>query len=427
MAAPIPTPGTTLHFDLSQQEPIPPDGVAAALALMQSGKLHRYGETDGKLSPVSALEAAFAAELGLPYCVALNSCGSSMFVALKSAGVMPGDAVLSNCFTLAPVPGALAHAGARPVLVDVCDDYTIDLDDLARKARSSGAKTLLLSHMRGHICDMTRLSAVCTEHGLALIEDCAHTMGAGWDGRATGTWGQAGCFSLQSYKHANSGEGGLLVTRDPDLAARAILYSGSYMFYAAHGARPDEAVFERWKYSTPNFSLRMGNLPAALALPQLGPVLADRGRRWNQRYHWLSQALAGAPGLQLPERLPKEQFVASSLQFSLPGLGREAIGRFLALCAARGLHIKWFGADEPKGFTSVWQHWRFFGEPQVLPNAERVMAGLCDMRLPLTLSEPDCQAIAAVVHESLALLLPSGGPNQAVAGQGFSRGPGRPG
>lgn len=94
---------------------------------MQSGKLHRYGETDGKLSPVAALEAAFAAELGLPYCVALNSCGSGMFVALKSAGVMPGDAVLSNCFTLAPVPGALAHAGARPVLVDVCDDYTIDL------------------------------------------------------------------------------------------------------------------------------------------------------------------------------------------------------------------------------------------------------------------------------------------------------------
>ena len=340
MTTPTPTPGTTLQLDLSQQEPIPPAGVAAALALMQSGKLHRYGETDGKLSPTAALEAAFAAELGLPYCVALNSCGSSMFVALKSAGVMPGDAVLSNCFTLAPVPGALAHAGARPVLVDVCDDYTIDLDDLARKARSSGAKTLLLSHMRGHICDMARLSAVCTEHGLALIEDCAHTMGAGWDGRATGTWGLAACFSLQSYKHANSGEGGLLVTRDPDLAARAILYSGSYMFYAAHGARPDEAVFERWKYSTPNFSLRMGNLPAALALPQLGPLLADRGRRWNQRYHWLSQALAGAPGLQLPERPAKEQFVASSLQFSLPGLGREAIGRFLALCAARGLHIK---------------------------------------------------------------------------------------
>ena len=66
--------------------------------------------------------------------------------------------------------------------------------------------------------------------------------------------------------------------------------------------------------------------------------------------------------------------------------------------------MKWFGADEPKGFTSVWQHWRFFGEAQVLPNAERVMAGLCDMRLPLTLSEADCLAIAAVVRDSLARL-----------------------
>jgi len=68
--------------------------------------------------------------------------------------VKPGDAVLSNCFTLAPVPGAIAHAGARPVLVDVSDDYTIDLADLEGKAAASGAKTLLLSHMRGHICDM---------------------------------------------------------------------------------------------------------------------------------------------------------------------------------------------------------------------------------------------------------------------------------
>ena len=392
-----------LHIDLSQQEPIPPDGVAAALVLMHSGKLHRYGETDGSTSAASRLEAAFAAELGVRYCVALNSCGSSMFVALKSAGVKPGDAVLSNCFTLAPVPGAIAHAGARPVLVDVCDDYTIDLDDLERKATSSGARTLLLSHMRGHICDMDRLNAICERHGIQLIEDCAHTMGAAWNGRATGTWGRAGCFSLQSYKHANAGEGGLLATNDADLAAQAILYSGSYMFYGAHTARPDEAVFERWKYVTPNFSLRMGNLPAALALPQLGAVLAERGRRWNQRYQWLAQQLQGIAQLSVPARLEKEQYVASSLQFSLSGLTRTGIKGFLERCAQGGVHIKWFGADEPRGFTSVWQHWRYFGEPQSLPNAERVLAGLCDMRLPLTLSEADCVAIGAVIREALAL------------------------
>lgn len=392
-----------LELDLTQQEPIPEPGVQAALALMHNGKLHRYGEVGGKPSEVSALEAEFAAELGVRYCVAMNSCGSTMFVALKAAGVMPGDAVLTNCFTLAPVPGAVAHAGARPVLVDVTDDFTIDLDDLDRKAAASGAKTLLLSHMRGHVCDMAALAAICRRHGVQLIEDCAHTMGAAWDGRATGTWGRAGCFSLQSYKHANSGEGGLLVTDDEDVAARAILFSGSYMLYRSHLARPGDEVFERWKYLTPNFSLRMSNLAAALARPQLGAVLKDRCRRWNERYAWLAQALEGTPHLRLPHRPPKEQFVASSLQFSLVGLSAAQIRQAIAACGDRGLHIKWFGADEPVGFTSAWSHWRFFGgQPQELPQAERVLAGLCDLRLPLTLSADDCQAIAAVIRGALA-------------------------
>lgn len=391
-----------LELDLTQQEAIPPAGVEAALALMASGKLHRYGELGAKPGEVSSLEAEFAAEIGTRYCVALNSCGSAMFVALKAAGVKPGDAVLSNCFTLAPVPGAIAHAGARPVLVDVTDDYTIDVEDLALKAASSGAKTLLLSHMRGHVGDMRALIAVCLRHGVQLIEDCAHTMGAAWDGQPTGTWGRAGAFSLQSYKHANAGEGGLLVTDDEDLAAQAILMSGSYMLWRSHGARPADAVFERWKYLTPNFSLRMGNLPAAVVRPQLGAVLKDRCARWNQRHGWLAAALAGAPHLRLPHRPREEQYVASSLQFSLVGLTHAQMQHVIARCAERGVHVKWFGADEPVGFTSVWTHWRFFGDtPQHLPRAERVLAGLCDLRLPLTLTEADCRAIGRVVHDAL--------------------------
>ena len=391
-----------LELDLTRQEPIPAAGVEAALALMASGKLHRYGETGGKPSEVSALEAEFAKELGVRYCVAMNSCGGAMFVALKAAGVKPGDAVLSNCFTLAPVPGAIAHAGAKPVLVDVTDDCTIDLNDLEHKATASGAKTLLLSHMRGHICDMAALMAICRRHGIQVIEDCAHTMGAAWAGKATGTWGRVGCFSLQSYKHANSGEGGLLATDDEDIAAQAVLFSGSYMLYRSHGARPDDSVFERWKYLTPNFSMRMSNLAAAVVRPQFGASLADRCRRWNERYAWMAAALEGAPHLRLPHRPADEQYVASSIQFSLVDLPREAIERFIAACAERGVHIKWFGADEPVGFSSVWTHWRYFGEAQSLPNAERVLRGLCDMRLPLALTQADCAAIGAIIQAALA-------------------------
>lgn len=396
------TPPRRLELDLTRQEPIPAAGVDAALALMASGKLHRYGEVGGKPSEVSALEEAFARELGARYCVALNSCGSAMFLALKSAGVRPGDAVLSNCFTLAPVPGAIAHAGARPVLVDVTEDYTLSLDDLERKIAASGARTLLLSHMRGHVCDMPALTAICQRHGVQLIEDCAHTMGAAWAGKATGTWGRAGCFSLQSYKHANAGEGGLLVTDDDDIAAQAILYSGSYMLYRSHLSRPADEVFERWKYLTPNFSLRMSNLAAAIVRPQLGAALADRCRRWNERHAWMAAALAHVPHLRLPRRPPQEQFVASSIQFGWTGLPRERIARVVATCADLGVHLKWFGADEPVGFTSVWQHWRYFGEPQSLPTAERVLAGLCDMRLPLSLEQQDCEAIAEVVRYAVS-------------------------
>ena len=394
-----------LQLDLTWQEPIPPAGVQAAMALMDSAKLHRYGETGAKPGEAAALEADFAAEIGMPYCVAMNSCGSTMFAALRCSGVRPGDKVLSNCFTLAPVPGAIAHAGAVPVLVDVTDDLLIDLDDLRRKAQASGAKTLLLSHMRGHICDMEALTAVCAEFGIRLIEDCAHTMGAGWNGKATGTWGIAGCFSLQSYKHANSGEGGLLVTHDADLAAQAVLLSGSYMLYASHVARPGPEVFDRWKYHTPNFSLRMGNLPAALARSQLGEVLNERCARWNQRYHWLHDALIGEPHIRLPLRLPQEQFVGSSLHCSLVDMDRVQMQAAAAACARSGVHVKWFGADEPVGFTSVWQHWRYFGEEQSLPRAQRVLAGLCDLRLPLSLSQTDCEAIGQIIRHAVQSVL----------------------
>jgi dTDP-4-amino-4,6-dideoxygalactose transaminase len=388
-------------LDLTAQEPIPEAGVQAALALLASGKLHRYGEASSVPAEAAQLEAAFAAMLGRRYAVGMNSCGSTMFIALKALGVQPGDTVLSNCFTLAPVPGAVAHAGARLELVDITDDLTIDLQDLARKAATGRARVLLLSHMRGHIADMAALMAICDRHGIAVVEDCAHTMGAGWAGRATGTWGRVGCFSVQSYKHANGGEGGLLVTDDDDIAAQAILYSGSYMHWRAHAVRPADAVFERWKYTTPNFSLRMSNLVAAIVRPQLGALLADRCRRWNQRHGWLAAGLAELPGVQLPRRPADEQYVQSSIQFRLPACSAAQMAAFVAATSAQGVNLKWFGAPEPAGFTSSWSHWRFADADQAVPHAAQVLATLCDLRIPLTLTEADCSRIVATVADAL--------------------------
>ncbi len=390
-----------LDLDLSLPGPIPDEGIARAIDIMQAGKLHRYGEDRTGVPEATALEEDYAQYIGTKYCAALNSCGASMFVALKCVGVKHGDKVLMNAFTLAPVPGAVAHAGAQPVFVDITESYKIDLDDLEHKAKASGAKVLLLSHMRGHICDMDALVAICNRHDLVLIEDCAHTMGAKWKGQFTGTFGAVGCFSLQSFKHINAGEGGLLVTNDPDIAAKAILYSGSYMLYAQHKARPDLSYFEKYRGRIPNFSLRMSNLAAAVARPQIG-LLTDRAELWNARYRRLAVGLNTIQQVRIPPRPADEDYVMSSIQFSVKGLTDTEMEKFLADAAGRGVFIKWFGRKQPVGFTSVHGHWEYVSEKQSMPQSERVLSEVCDMRIPLALPLESCDTIVDVIRHCLA-------------------------
>ena len=393
--APCTADGLWFGKDLSTPEPISEESIERAVALMRSGRLHRYGEQGEGYPEPSLLEQDYADYVGCKYCLAVSSCGAAMFIALKALGVKAGDKVLTSTFTLAPVPGAIAHAGAEPVLVETTADYTTDMADLERKAASSGAKVFLLSHMRGHITDLRAVTDLCNAHGVAVIEDCAHTMGAKWDGKYTGTWGKIGCYSAQTYKHINSGEGGLLVTDDEDVAAQAILMSGCYMMYDQHILKPAADVFERWKYVTPNFSMRMSNLAAALLRPQISQ-LANRGRRWNHIYASLERELAKAPHVAVPARHAKEEFVASSIQFTLD-LQPLQIERFLKECDLRGLYIKWFGVTTPVAFTSNYEHWHYLTSKPDIPKSMGVLNQLMDLRTPLSLTEDDCILIGKIV------------------------------
>ena len=394
--------------DLSASEPIPEEAIARAVALMRSGRLHRYGEQGSGTPEPSLLEQEYAAYVGSKYCVAVSSCGAAMFLALKSLDVKPGDKVLTSSFTLAPVPGAIAHAGASAVLVETRDDYTTDLEDLARKAATSGAKVFLLSHMRGHITDLRTVREICDRHSIALVEDCAHTMGASWEGRPTGTWGHIGCYSSQTYKHINSGEGGLLVTNDDDVAAQVILMSGCYMMYDQHILRPSAEVFERWRYVTPNFSMRMSNLAAALLRPQIA-LLPERSERWNRIYVQLARALGKTVGVVLPVRDPREAFVPSSIQFSLT-LAPDHIQRFVDACAQRGLYVKWFGQPRPIAFTSNYGHWHYLPDQAPMPRSMAVLRQLLDLRTPLTLTPEDCQLIGDIVQAAALIAAASPPP-----------------
>ena len=231
----------TFAKDWGAPDALPEASVAAALDVIRSARLHRYQHADPSTSEVSHLESEFATICNRKYCCAVNSCGSALFLALKGLGVSSGSGVLVNAHTLTPVPSAIVHAQATPVFVESDEMGLLDLRHLASQISAHpGARVLLLSHMRGRVCDMEEVVRICERSGVVLVEDCAHALGSAWGGRPCGTFGVAACFSAQTNKLVNAGEGGLLVTDDDVLAARAVLHSGSYGFCLTHARAPPE-------------------------------------------------------------------------------------------------------------------------------------------------------------------------------------------
>ena len=389
----------TLRFEgsFTQQEPMPEHAIAAAQEVLAHGRLHRYNLAPGEVAETARLEAEFAAFTGARHALAVTSGGYALGTALRALDLPPGAPVLTNAFTLAPVPGAIHAAGLAAVFVETTEALVIDLADLAAKAEASGARVLMLSHMRGHQPDMGALMAVAARHGLTVIEDCAHTMGGSAGGTVSGRHGAVACYSTQTYKHLNSGEGGFLITDDADIAARATLLSGSYMLYERHGAGPEPEAFEPLRDHMPNVSGRMDNLRAAILRPQL-ELLPDRVARWAALHDALEAGLSAVPGVHLVRRDPGLVRVGSSFQMLMPEKSAAWIANYVARCAARGVELKWFGAARAAGFTSTYRHWAYAGAAR-LPRTDRVLAGLLDMRVPLTFSAEDCGVIATILAE----------------------------
>lgn len=391
------------HFTkpFTQQEAIPDEGIERAIEILKSGRIHRYNLVPDELGEVAMLEQDYAAWQEQDYCIATTSGGTAIQLALRAAGVEHGDLILANAYTLAPVPGAIFNVGGKAVLVEIDQNYHIDIIDLEVKAKASGAKFLLLSHMRGHIADMDAVMAIADAHGITVIEDCAHTMGARWNGVRSGNFGHVAAFSTQTYKHMNSGEGGLLTTNDPLIAAKATIMSGSYMLYERHGAGPAPEVFETIRTQMPNFSCRLDHLRAALIRAQM-PHLDENVARWNMLYDTLDRGLRAIPSISLPKRPQSEFYVGSSIQFRVDDLAKEAIPDFLARCAKRGVDLKWFGADRPTAFTSRYDSWEYLDDIPDLPATKQALDKTIDMRVPLTFDADDCALITEIIAEEVA-------------------------
>lgn len=407
--------------DPKSPEEIPAEGIERAVELMRGGRLYRYN-FDGQFATesdredlasepacqVALLEDEFSSLVGHDYAIAVNSCGSAIFMALKAAGVEHGDKVLTNAFTFTAVPSSIVHAGGTPVYVECTDQYVIDVDDLEKQiAAHPNAKCFVISHMRGHIADMERIQKVCDAAGVCLIEDCAHALGCTWrkedinEDIQVGRFGRIACFSSQSYKMLNSGEGGIITTNDDRAAVYCILAAGSYEYlYKKHIARPqNDELFEELKPIVPNFSLRMSNLTAAVIRPQLN-TLQQRIGEYNQRYDQLKKILSKCEHIHVPEYLDRAFRVGDSIQFNLIGMSGEQVEQFLAEVKRRGVGLQIFGRLDNSRYYKNWK-FSFETEPE-LKQTDDIISLACDLRISLTFDKSDIDLLGQVVTDVIA-------------------------
>ena len=380
--------------DLHQAEPIPEDARAEIDALLQSADLFRY--TAPCDAPVSLLEAEFAQVMGSAYALAVSSCSAALFLSLKALDLPREARVLIPGFTFAAVPSAVMHADCLPVLCEVGENYRIDLDDF--RAKLPGVQAVIVSHMRGHTSDMDAIMALCDAAGVPVIEDAAHSLGTLWNGRKIGTIGKIGCFSFQSYKMINAGEGGILVTDDADLVARAIIMSGAY----EHNWRKHPALDEAcalWQNKLPLYNLRMSNLAAAVIRPQL-PQLPRRVTDGLRNHDYVAMKLSASPQVHVPAPLAAETRAPDSIQFNLVGMDDAQIRTFADTASANGVKVQVFGqsTDNARAFWN----WQFIPDLPELPKTRQMLMQACDVRLPVQLKQRDLDAVADVLLNALA-------------------------
>ena len=371
-------------------EPIPEAARAEIERLLTSGDLFRY--TAPENAPVTLLEQEFAAMMGSKYALAVASCSAALFLSLKALDLPKGAKVLIPAFTFAAVPSSVVHAECDPVLVEVSETYRIDMDDFAAKL-TNDIGAVLISHMRGHTSDMDAIMDLADAAGVPVIEDAAHSLGTLWGGRKIGTIGQIGCFSFQSYKLVNAGEGGILITDDAELAARAVIMSGAYEHnWKKHGTDAAlDAAFARWQNQLPLYNTRLSNLSAAIIRPQLDEV-PRRVRDGRANHDYVAARLNGSPWLTVPDALGPEERAPDSIQFNLVGMSDADTAAFAKAAAARGVKVQVFGmsTDNARAFWN----WQFVGGQPDLPQTRTMLMRACDVRLPARLTRADCDAVA---------------------------------
>jgi dTDP-4-amino-4,6-dideoxygalactose transaminase len=266
-------------------------------------------------SEVAAFEAEVAAYLGVKHAIGVNSGTDALIIGLRSLGVKPGDEVITTPFSFFATAEAISNVGATPVFVDIEEEsFNIDPDAI-EAAITPRTKALLPVHIYGRPAAMGQIMAIADQHGLKVLEDCAQSFGARYQGRHTGAIGHLGAFSFYPTKNLGAfGDGGLITTNDDGVAELARMLG-------AHGSK------KRYHNVMLGYNSRLDAMQAALLRVKL-----PRVDQWNAtriatatRYN---QLLAEAPGVITPALAAGHVFHQYTVR--LPGANRDAVQQRMA-------------------------------------------------------------------------------------------------
>lgn len=345
---------------------------------------------------VARFEKAMAEYKGVRHAVAVNSCTAALHLSCLTSGLRPGDEVITSSLTFCATVNAIIHSGATPVLADV-DPLTQNLSPTDVEARiTEKTKAILPVHFAGRPCDMDSLRRIALRHNLILIEDCAHAIETEYRGQKAGTFGKCAALSFYATKNLVTGEGGMLLTNDDEIAARAKMLALHGMSKDAWKRFSDDG-YQHYDVVEIGFKYNMMDLQAAIGLHQLHRLESNWKRRqkiWEQ----YNQALTGLP-LQLPPPLEAGTRHAFHLYTVLIDPSAD-INRDQFLTQ---LHHRQIGTGVH--YRAIPEHpvyQKMFGwRPDDFPHARKI--GLSTVSLPLSpkMTDEDMEDVIAAVIETL--------------------------
>ncbi|MGB8363070.1 MAG: DegT/DnrJ/EryC1/StrS family aminotransferase [Rhizomicrobium sp.] len=346
---------------------------------------------------VAEFERRVAAYKQSPHAVAVNSCTAGLHLACLALGIGPGDEVIVPAMTFCATVNAIVHAGATPVLVDVEPD-TFNIDpEAVRMAITTRTKAIMPVHFAGRACNMDALLAIAKQYGLKIIEDCAHAIETEFRGRKVGTIGDCGVLSFYSTKNIVTGEGGMVLTPDADVASRVKIL-------ALHGMSKDawkrfsDAGYIHYDVVEIGFKYNMMDLQAAIGMHQIERVETY----WQKRLHvWeeYNEAFANLP-ISLPAPLDDTSRHGLHLYTLLIDERRANISRDEFISA---MHKRNIGTGVH--YRSIPEHpiyqQRFGWNPHDYPIAKAVGRTTVSLPLSAKLGQDDVDDVICAVHDIL--------------------------